>query len=203
MPDLIIPPGYVQLAFKIQNSTVGHTCIWTCGGKLAGSGWSGAQQAELFLDVSNALRPMYDSNVHFLGFHGLIGNDGPPLAADVQADVTGTAGAMTTASPNVTYLMKKVTLFAGKAFRGRGYLPFVNSGELDEAGRISGTVLSRFQTACSELLDASLSVSGGGLNGWYLLHREGSAGAAEGPTLITNFSASNVVATQRRRLERD
>lgn len=202
MAALIIPPGYTQLAFRVSNSTVGHLCVFTLGAKLATGTWSSTQRAELMTDVRAALAPMYDFNIHFLGFHALVGNDGPPLAHDVTTDLTGSAGAFTAASPNVTYLLKKTTGFAGRSFRGRCYLPFVNTSELDENGRISGTVLSRFQTAATALMAAADSVAGGGLDGWYLLHRAGSPGASEGPTLVTDFGASNVVATQRRRLER-
>lgn len=202
MANLIIPPGYAQCAFRVSNATVGHVCVWTVGVKLAGSSWSQIQQANFFSDVSDALKPLWDSNVTQTGFHALIGNDGPPLSADVSAAVIGTSGAMITASPNVTYLLRKITGFAGRAFRGRAYLPFVNSGELDENGRLSGTVLTRFQTASVALLAAGASIAGGGVDGYYLLHRVGSAGAGEGPTLVTDFQASNVVATQRKRLER-
>lgn len=202
MANLIIPPGFAHIAFKMTNVTVGHTCFFTIGAKLAGSTWPVSEQGALNVDVHAALAPMYDFNVHFLGFRALIGNDGPPMSGEVVGDLTGSAGAMTTASPNVTYLLKKTTDFAGRSFRGRAYLPFVNTGELDENGRISGTVLTKFQTAATALMAAGQTVAGGGLNGWYLLHRTGSAGAGEGPTLITNLSASNVVATQRRRLER-
>lgn len=202
MAELIIPPGYAQCAFKVANTTVGHQCIWTCGVSLSTSPWTQAEADAFFTEVSDALKPLWDSNVHQLGFHALVGNDGPALAVDVIDDVSGTSGAMTTASPNVTYLLKKQTLFAGRSFRGRAYLPFVNTGELDENGRISGTVLTRFQTAASNLWDAALVGGSTGTTGWALLHREGTPGADEGPQAIVSFGASNVVATQRRRLER-
>lgn len=202
MAELIIPPGYAHLAWRVVNNTVGHTCIFTIGAKLAPGIWTGAMRTELYNDVSAALAPMWDPAVTMTGFHALIGNDGPPMAADVTGGVTGTLGTTTMAPPNVSYLAKKVTAFAGRSFRGRLYLPFVDATFLSENGRISGTTLSRFGTAMVGLQNAALSSAGGGLDGWYLLHRAGTPGGAEGPTLITDILSTNVVATQRRRLER-
>lgn len=200
--NLSIPPGYAQFAFKVRNSTVGHQCIWTIGGKLVGSGLTPAQGAALMTAVGNALVPIWDSNVTQTGFHALIGNDGPAMALDVTSAHVGTGTAMQMSPPNVTYLVKKTTAFAGRAYRGRIYLPFVDNISISEAGAISGPTLTRLETAVAALMAAPGTGSSTGVSGWWLLHRAEEGETPPAPTQIVALAAESVVATQRRRLER-
>jgi len=201
MANLHIPGGFAQLAFRVSNATVGHQCFFTLGVDID-PGWTQLEQDQLFTDVATALKPLWDSNVVMTGFHGLIGSDGgPPLVAEVTGSVAGTAGPKSMAPPNVTFLVKKVTPFAGRRFRGRLYLPFVSSTALDENGRLLTGDFTALQTAATALYAVAGKV-GNGINNWMLLHTATGVATTETPTLITRFSAENVVATQRRRLER-
>jgi hypothetical protein len=200
--QLVIPPGYAQFSFFVTNATVGHRCVWSIGGKLNGSGLAPTQGALLFTHVSDALKPLWDSQVVQTGFHALIGNDGPPFALDVTGSVPGTASTGTMLPPNVTMLFKKGTLFAGRAYRGRAYLPFVEGTYVNEAGVIQSTLLTKMVTAAAALLAAPSTSSLTGVDNWALLHRAEEGATAPPPTSIMTIQATDRVATQRRRLER-
>lgn len=200
--ELSIPPGFAQLAFGVTNGTVGHKCVFTLGAKLVGSGISPAQGTALQTAVAAALAPIWDSNVFLTGFHALIGNDGPFMGLDITSNTPGSATTQQTAPPNVTYLVKKTTAFAGRAYRGRLYLPFVDNISISEAGAISGPTLTRLTTAAAALFTAPGTGSSTGVSGWVLLHRTEAGVTPPAPTDITSFQATSMVATQRRRLER-
>jgi hypothetical protein len=136
------------------------------------------------------------------GFHALIGNDGPPMALDVSDNTVGTATTLQMLPPNVTYLLKKSTAFAGRAFRGRIYLPFVDNGAVSEAGVVSGARMTALIAAAAALFTAPGTGSSTGVTGWWLLHRAEPGVTPPAPTQITNISTTSMVATQRRRLER-
>lgn len=199
---LIIPPGYVHMSWKVTASAVGHVCMFTMGAKLASSDWTSTQRTELYNDVTTALRPLWDGQVVINGYHALVGSDGPPTVWDVSGSVTGSQTLITQMPPNVSYLLQKKTGFGGKQYRGRLFLPFVDSTNTSEGGVLVGTHLTRLQAVVTPLLAAANTSSGGGLDGWYLLHRASNTGAAPAPTLITDLVASSYVATQRRRLVR-
>lgn len=200
--DLSIPPGYAQMNWHVTEATVGHRCEWTIGVQLVSGTWTPTQGTAFFVAVTGALVPIWDPNVHQIGFHALIGSDGPFSALDITGDVIGSSTSFNAAPPNVTYLVKKTTAFAGRQYRGRLYWPFVNTNELLENGTFTGTTLTRLTTACVNLYAAPGTGSTTGVQGWVLLHRETAAGAAPAPTPITSFQPSSTVATQRRRLER-
>lgn len=200
--QLVIPPGYVHFSFFVSNATVGHRCVWTIGGKLAGSSLSPAQGAVLFTNVSDALKPLWDNQVTQTGFHALIGNDGPPMALDITGSVVGTSTTGTMLPPNVCMLFKKGTNFAGRAYRGRLYLPFVEGTYVSEAGIIASTLLTKMNTAGPLLFNAPGTGSTTGVLSWYLLHRAEAGITPPFPTQLTQITATNTVATQRRRLER-
>lgn len=201
-PNLVIPPGFAQFSFFVVNGGVGHRCVWTVGGKLAGTGLSPAQGSALIVAVGNALKPIWDFNVTMTGFHALIGNDGPPMALDVTSAITGTGPTMTMLPPNVSYLIKKTTAFAGRAYRGRIYLPFIDNIGVAESGAVTGATLTKLQTASDALFAAPGTGSTTGVTGWWLLHRALPGVVAPAPTQIVSFQPELFVATQRRRLDR-
>jgi hypothetical protein len=152
--------------------------------------------------VSDSLKPLWDSQVVQTGFHALIGNDGPPMALDVTGSVAGTASTGTMLPPNVTMLFKKSTNFAGRAYRGRMYLPFVEGTYVSEAGVIASTLYTKMQTAGPLLFNATGTGSTTGVTSWYLLHRAEPGDTPPLPTQLNGILATDRVATQRRRLER-
>lgn len=200
--QLVIPPGHAQFAFKVVNNTVGHVCVWTIGAQLTGGGMTTVQGQNLFLKVSAALQPLWDNTITQTGFHALIGNDGPPMALDITGSVTGTLSSIQTLPPNVSYLLKKTTSFAGRAYRGRIFLPFVESGNTNEGGTLVGSHFTRLDIAATALFNVPTTGTDDGLSNWVLLHRAEGAETPPAPTSLTSIQASDKVATQRRRLER-
>ena len=200
--QIVIPPGYAHLSFFVTNATVGHRCVWTIGAKLNGTGLAPTQGALLFTHVSDALKPLWDNQVVQTGFHALIGNDGPPFALDVTGSVAGTSSTGTMLPPNVSMLFKKGTLYAGRAYRGRIYLPFVEGTYVNEAGVVQSTLLTKMVTAAAALLAAPATSTLTGVDNWALLHRAEVGATPPPPTLLTTIQATDRVATQRRRLER-
>jgi len=106
----------------------------------------------------------------------------------------GTAGVGM--APNTAILVQKVTAAGGRAGRGRLYWPAAVETDINSAGVLSPTPLATLQTAFntfrSQLVAGDLSP--------VVLHGEDSP--LETPTLITAFTVSATVATQRRRLRR-
>jgi len=108
------------------------------------------------------------------------------------AAVTGTFSG-TQMTPNVAYLLRKVTASGGRRNRGRMYLPGVNEGNVDGTGAVDGTAIGKLNTAGSDFI----TDTGAADIGLFILHSDGGT-----PTEITSFVASPKVATQRRRLRR-
>ena len=199
---LSIPPGFAQFSFKVVSNTVGHVALFTIGGQLTSGTMTPAQGSALMVKVGAALAPIWDSTVQLTGFHALIGSDGPAGALDVSASIPGTYSGGVSFPPNVSYLFKKTTAFAGKAYRGRLFLPFVDSTSVSENGAISGAHLTRIQLAAENLFTTVSAGTDDGLSGWVLLHREVVGVTPPAPTVLTSIQATATVATQRRRLER-
>lgn len=98
--------------------------------------------------------------------------------------------------PNTAFLLHKHTPYGGRSGRGRMYIPgppaaAVLSGGLIETAYLGGLQdrADAFYLAC---IDANLDP--------VLLHGEDSP--AEGPYVLTGYTADGIAATQRRRLRR-
>jgi hypothetical protein len=101
----------------------------------------------------------------------------------------------------VTYLVRKVSQFAGRQYRGRLYLPYVNSVGITQTGQLQPTELTSLTTATaaitSNLVGATPNVSD-----LVILHADPLSGPVPPPTTVSALAATGFVATQRRRLER-
>lgn len=101
------------------------------------------------------------------------------------------SGAMS--PPNVTVLMKKITVQRGRAFRGRSYWPgMLNDDDVYDDGNINP---SRINSIRSDLDDFFSSLSALGIN-QMLLHNDAELPA----TSVSSITVEPKVATQRRRL---
>lgn len=131
------------------------------------------------------------SSYTYEGCHITYRRGGVLFSAD---NVQSTAGTVVGAesSPAISIVVKKLTGFAGKKFRGRMYLPpaFLGEANVSNAGIIDAATVTSRQTICSNWLADMIA----GANDPVLLHRDGSA-----PTAITQLSVESMVGTQRRR----
>lgn len=200
--DLVLPPGYVHFTVRLTEATVPHPMFLSFGGRLAGSTLSQSQANALLLNISTQLKPMWPTSVHITALHGLIGSDGPPGAIDASGDVTGTRVGVSLAPPQVAYIIKRTTAFAGRQFRGRLFLPFVNENTVNGAGVLDAAEATLLSTTAQNLNGALVGPPDTGLNSFVILHREPKSGATPAPTTVVAHLGSSTVATQRRRLKR-
>ena len=199
--DLTIPTGYALLTFSQQHTGIAHTALVTLGIEIAAPPFTAADAADCLNAWQTAVKPLWDAEVVISRCVALVGNDGPPFRYDVTSSVTGTRSSVVIAPPNVTYLVRKTTAFAGRQYRGRMYLPYVNSVGITQTGALQSSELTVLTTAMnaitSNLIGATPNVSN-----LVLLHSDPLSGGPPPPTVIASLSAQATVATQRRRLER-
>jgi hypothetical protein len=153
------------------------------------------------------LAPTTDSQVSLVrtqtlkGLGGQVFQSGTSTAPGVPGQfVTNTV------QSNTAALVQKRTGLGGREGRGRVYLPWaLSEGAVDEVGRIDSVARSQIQTA----MDGYLAAYGGQM---VLAHRiydlpwndpaRQLIAVTKGP-LVTALLASNVCATQRRRMPRN
>lgn len=102
----------------------------------------------------------------------------------------------TCSPPNVSYLIRKNTAAGGRQFRGRMYIPGVAESAVNESGLVLAATVTALQAAVEDLAGVLVGVNAIPV----LLHEPPKVGAEPPPTLILDYSAENMVATQRRRL---
>ena len=192
MSSLVIPDGYGEARIEWQvpgNAGPGLTVL----GFTDGDPIEGADQVALAIRdrVKNDICPQM-ANAYFLATVTVNINRTGNIE---QGQATGLDnGSLTGAAmpPNVTYLIRKRTGFAGRKFRGRWYLPGVVEGDADAAGVLSSTRQLALQTAMT-LFAGDMITDGHDV---VLLH----SSAPPGPSVITGLLVEQTVATQRRRL---
>lgn len=200
--DLVLPPGYALVSLKSSEATVPHQMTTTFGVRLSGSSLTVANLSSLFTATANALKPLWPTSVHMTDMHALVGSDGPPGAVDTSGDVTGSRVGVSLSPPNVTYIISKRTAFAGRQYRGRLFLPFVNENQVNGAGVLDAGELTVLGGVAVALDNVPTGTPSAGVASWVVLHREPLTGATPLPTTVANHLASSKVATQRRRMER-
>lgn len=117
-------------------------------------------------------------------------------AAAVTASGQPGNGPTNALPPNTAVIIRKNTGTGGRTGRGRIFWPGFWEAAVDAAGIIDAVILpdfvTNFEAFRQDMITASLPLA--------LLHAPGSPISA--PLPITDFSVSNKVATQRRRLRR-
>lgn len=132
------------------------------------------------------------SNVTVLNAFVKFGPDATGPSAFGGSPFTGTAGT-TTASPNVAYLIKKVTALGGRFNRGRLFMPGVMEANVGANGNIDSGTVTALTDGWNDLMTQLIAGDATPV----ILH--GTAPLPI-PTNITEFVCDPVAATQRRRL---
>src|SRR6476660_4846863 len=202
MADLVIPPGYGLFQLQLHHATIAHTAVCTFGFQIASPPFTQGQNDTCLADFRSALLSLYDSEVTFARLSTLVGNDGPLMRVESAGTGNGTRASVTIASPSVTYLVKRTTGFAGRRYRGRCYLPFVNAGGVTQTGQLSGAELTLLTSAVAALTTNIVGVPATNVSAWALLHSTSPLSSTPPPTVVTATTAEPIVATQRRRLQR-
>jgi hypothetical protein len=201
MADLVIPVGYGLWNFELTHATIAHKAIVTCGFKVLTPPYTQTDAADALSAFATAMQPLHDNEVTYGRVVALIGNDGPAIRYEATGSVQGSRASQVIAPPNVTYLIKKTTSFAGRRYRGRMYIPFVSITGITQTGSLSGAELTILVARASALLTGLVGATPN-TSELSILHAESSLSALPAPTPVTALSAEAVVATQRRRLER-
>lgn len=200
MADLEIPTGYGLWTFYLQHTGIQHTAVVTLGFEVATPPYTQAQLASALSAWRTALQPVYDNEVKFARAVALIGNDGPPIRFEAIGTTLGTRTTVSIAPPNVTYLLRKVTQFAGRRYRGRMYLPYIASAGIQQTGELTSAESTILNTAVTAL-STGLIAAGPNAASFRLLHASSPLSATPAPTTCS-LQADDFCATQRRRLER-
>lgn len=111
--------------------------------------------------------------------------------AAVALSITG-GGADPMAPPQVSYLLKKGSGFAGRANRGRIFLPGVEETAVDPGGALTSGAISALQGAANQFLSDLGSLG----QEMVILHEN----PALTPRVVTSLIVDGRVATQRGRL---
>lgn len=200
MADLVIPTGYGQWTFYMQHTGIQHTAVCTLGFEVATPPYTVTHCANALAAWATSWAPIHDAEVVYARCVALIGNDGPPLRFEAVGTTTGSRTSVTISPPNVTYLCRKVTSFAGRRYRGRIYVPYVANAGVTQTGQL----LSTEQTILAARVAAAgtnLVAAGPNAASFRLLHASSPLSATPTPTACV-LQADDFVATQRRRLER-
>lgn len=208
-PAPTISAGLALVTQPITHSAVGHTALVTYAvdndGGLTVQQVADAVQTE----YHDAWVGLHDNNCTLLKPTVLLG-DGtnvPAFAIGSGATTTGT-NVFVGCPPNIAILMKKTTAKAGKANRGRIYMPFMApAADVSESGAIDPTWLAALQTAAddwiADLATANLEmcianktlVLDPATGKKYVTH------IGEGE-VVTSLTCEKTAATQRRRMPR-
>jgi hypothetical protein len=114
-------------------------------------------------------------------------------AVSITRSVSIGGGEPTSAAPpQVTYLLQKITGFAGRKNRGRMYLPGVSETHVGPNGQITGAKLTELAGLAAAAL-SNWATNGAEL---VILHTD----PADTPRPVVELSPSTLSATQRRRL---
>jgi hypothetical protein len=191
MGTIVVPPGFISVTLKgtLKN---GHKCAMQAGYSVTAP-FTQSDANALCAEVMGPLSDVWTNPGTVDGCHFIIGNDGPPLELDSTsgAGTGGRGGAA--ATPQVSFLIRKRTGFAGRKFRGRMYVPCVLEADVDDVGLVSGTAQSLLATFAAAVQGPGTSH----IDQMVLLHSDSTA-----PTPIVDFTIEKMVATQRRRLSR-
>lgn len=200
MADLVVPTGFGLWTFYMQHTGIQHTAVCTLGFEVATPPYTSTNCANALSAWATNMAALHDSEVVYSRCVALIGNDGPPLRFEAVGTGTGSRSLIPIAPPNVTYLARKVTSFAGRRYRGRMYIPYVSNAGINQTGTLTSAELTILTARLAATVSA-LVAAGPNAASLRLLHASSPLSATPTPTACV-LQADDFVATQRRRLER-
>lgn len=185
---LNIPAGYYEASFTHQISTSLRTAVCTHGFIYTGSDFNGNAGGLRLAWESNMMPSMSDS-WKFIGFRL---RDAAGTVYERTLSVSG-GTAHTPATPQVSFLLKKQTLLAGRKYRGRMYVPGVSEQDVDALGVVVGSKITELEAAFAGFIAAAATNEFEPV----ILHNGVTA-----PTLVSDYVWETLCATQRRRLRK-
>jgi hypothetical protein len=197
---IYIPSGYGNLTVRIDNSQGG---ISSRNSVSIGFGITGTPNSATVTRLSGLFRDgfkaRYDAS-WTLGPSRLLWRAGGSLfALDDATTTAGTRATSNNAPPANAYVVSKQTALAGRAFRGRLYMPGVVENLVDEAGIMDAADQASWQAAFDAFytaFNADASVTD-----LVLLHSVGSP-VENFPDVLTRFVVRGTVGSMRPRQRR-
>lgn len=196
--DIFIPDGYYEVAFHHQVASGTRPAVCTFGLHYTGSDFPTD-----IVDVQNAwANRLVPSMADSWAYDGFTARNQIGAVYTNTFIVTG-GTAHSAATPNVAFLMRKLTGQPGRFSRGRLYMPGVSEQDVDATGVVAGSKLTELTTNLAsfkaDLLAANFSP--------VILHRDFSTDGGvtfthRDPTAITTLVFDDLAATQRRRLRK-
>lgn len=167
----------------------------------------GATAGECAFDIAEAwtlaFSPAELANAYaFAGVEVAIGPQGAAEVGYNNRNTIGTAN-MPALPSNCALLITKITAQAGKAGKGRMYVPagYLNESEVDANGFLSGGALDQLQSSAHDFFTAAGGGTQPSILSWMLFHSTEAAGNSL-PDQITDLSVEPQIATQRQRMRR-
>jgi hypothetical protein len=196
----MIPVGYAQATLLFSGNAVptGAAVVLGLKNEIAQSANDVASDVLNAVSTSGILGRL-TTDITLSGIQVKLGPDvnGAYYAAGVSGLAGGSPG---DSNPNTSLLVAKNTASGGRANRGRSFWPGVIEADVAQGGVLTATGLAQYQTQCAAFLTqlATNSVPMAILHEW-----KGVPTPLPGdPVLVTSYTPSNRVATQRRRLRR-
>jgi hypothetical protein len=185
---LNIPANYYEAAF--EHSLAGSTrpAVCTIGLHYTGGAFSTDIGFVALAWAQHVMLSVQDSWT-FTDFRA---RDALGSVANLAQAVTG-GTSHTGTTPNVAFLMKKLTGLGGRANHGRLYLPGVSEQDVDVDGTVAGSKLTELTTNFGAFATDCAAKS------FFLVILHNGTAA---PTPMTQFLWEGTAATQRRRLRK-
>lgn len=194
---LVIPPNFWQASLPLKNEAVLRPAVITFGVNLTSyvDPIAGAPD-EILACFATGFESVIDPSVTFGPvslFHYEAGGEGGSIVGD--GSVVGTRVGNNSIPPQVAAIVRKRTARAGRAGRGRFFLPWcVDRDDVQEDGNISITEVPTLQAAADDFLDALVLSN---IN-MVILHDDEITGSTT-PNTVTSLSVDAHTGTQRRR----
>lgn len=191
---MFIPNGFAQANFRYVGPGVPFGAEWTIGIDVDQyAGTPSTLAGELAADyIAQSFQSIMAVGVDLSSVLVKYGPNATGATAEAFATEAGTVASG--ASPNVAYLVSKLTAQGGRRGRGRLYLPGVTEAGINNSGTVLAATVTNIQTAFTAMHALAIADS----RPYVLLH----SSTEHFPDLITSFVAQSIGATQRRRMRR-
>lgn len=193
---MVIPATYAQANFRFGNEAAPTGAECTLGlNPLDGTDTPLVVATAVGSAFNTHIMPLLSGSLQFLDVLVKFGPDETGPSAEYGLGTFGELSSMSEV-PSVAALIQKNTALGGRAGRGRMYVPGVPETLVNSSGQLVAPydtqLTDAFEAFRAQLLAADIEP--------VLLH--GVSSPITIPTVITSFTASTRVATQRRRLRR-
>lgn len=188
-----LPTGHAEVTIDLTN-IAGRSCVNVFGVKVVNP-IDAVAVDQLSTLMAAAYKPVLNTVSRYNGLRVLNGDDGPGVEfSSTTGNGIGTRDEATL-SPQVQALIKKTTGAAGRANRGRTFIPDVPESLVSNQGVLVSSGITLYQTLANAIFAALLSDTE--WDGMEILHDSGAA-----PTLVTGYNVESKVATLRPRFPR-